>query len=94
MSEITDRLRHITDYDLLGHMEIASEAALELDHLQAELAKHRWIPVSEGLPEKGVYILVYCPRTQMISEVFANDGVDFANTYTHWKPITLPKGGE
>lgn len=57
-----------------------------------EIEKHRWIPVEEGLPEKRQYILVYSPKTEMVTAVFANDGIDFVNVYTHWKPITLPTG--
>ena len=68
--------------------------------LQAELDKHRWIPVSERLPEKTKEDL----RPKLL--VYNEDGIavqewrhyDFGWSFsddtgepTHWKPISLPE---
>ena len=70
--------------------------------LQAELDKHRWIPVSEKLPEEsGAYLVMLNylhPRNLSIKmrhpavESFFHDDAMWGTekAITHWKPIILP----
>ncbi len=78
----------------------------KLEQLQAELDKHRWIPVSERLPKKSKtghpqqteYVYLYTGKKSMIEafydyyykEWYNSDGTSVQGT--HWKPIILPKG--
>ncbi len=81
-----------------GTVRPAKCDAARVEQLEAELDKHRWIPVSERLPKDEYSILAY-----------GNDGFGYkivANTsynlefkkfrilskVTHWKPIILPEG--
>jgi len=81
--------------------DIAKERDAEIVTLQAELAKHRWIPVEEQFPEQTKDDL----RPQVL--VFDGESVtgalwrhydygwDFetdSGKPTHWKPIILPEG--
>ncbi len=72
----------------------------EIGELQAQLAKHRWIPVSERLPENtGDYQVsngIWIERIWWDKEWIEQDGSrwPYAKKITHWKPITLPKGVE
>ncbi len=70
--------------------------------LQAQLAKHRWIPVEEGLPEERQDTVPYRSK-----QVFVTDGQSARSAFwktrrmewvywgdgfgviTHWKPIIL-----
>ncbi len=74
-----------------------------IDRLQAELAQHRWIPVSERLPKENHEVLIYYTyeRNQYSYTGIAflyrklwysDDGktVFKANEVTHWKPVILP----
>lgn len=76
-----------------------------IKELEASLEQHRWIPVSERLPEKEQ------KNSVMSKEVFVSDGREvwkarcvvsgkrwsYTNSpsatlpITHWKPIILPK---
>ncbi|HUS89671.1 MAG TPA: DUF551 domain-containing protein [Desulfosporosinus sp.] len=66
--------------------------------LLSELDQHRWIPVSERLPEKEGYCFV-CDG-QWCGRLWWDNEWEFANktkypsgfSVTHWKPIILPKG--
>ncbi len=75
----------------------------ENEQLQAELEKHRWIPVSERLPnkEKEVSILAGDCRTPYIANALLKggtwhirhpNGIILVASWeiTHWKPIILP----
>lgn len=57
----SDTLRDIAEESALSHAEKVSLnlIAEEFEKLQAEIERHRWIPVSERLPEKGE-CLVLC----------------------------------
>ena len=66
--------------------------------LQAELDKHRWIPVSERLPEvkKVVWVMDYRRNTWqaelLIGKQFYSEETQHElYEVTHWKPITLPE---
>ncbi|MCK5017486.1 MAG: DUF551 domain-containing protein [Candidatus Peribacteraceae bacterium] len=63
-----------------------------IKRLQAELDKHRWIPVEEKLP-KGANVLV-CWESGNISQAICADWEFSAmggDRITHWKPIILPE---
>ena len=66
--------------------------------LQAELDKHRWIPVEEGLPkEENIGYLIkiqhMCPFVATFGGDCFFDGIRGYNleSITHWKPIFLPE---
>jgi len=66
----------------------------QISQLQAELDKHRWIPVSEGLPkESGEYQVIGEPNPRPTTRRFWSGDKTWSSyrTITHWKPITLPK---
>lgn len=73
-----------------------TELEEEVERLQAELDKHRWIPVSEGLPEDdGIYLVlkerghsIVCGKNYGYRQEY---DFDFQiMRATHWKPIILP----
>lgn len=76
------------------------------DKLQAELEKHRWIPVSERLPEDGQFCHLYmpefnsnCPQKGWYlpdKKVWMTllKSHNRTRKVTHWKPIILPEKGE
>lgn len=62
----------------------------QVKQLQAELEKHRWIPVGERLPIPQKDINVWWVLKNGIPEHFRSNGDSalwkgFAGTYTHWK---------
>jgi len=66
----------------------------EVGKLQAELNKHRWIPVSERLPEKNGRYWVTDNITAWVSHFSIYTGVFSYEKFLigYWKPIILPKG--
>ena len=65
-----------------------------IEQLQAELEKHRWIPVSERLPESSGVVLVLLSDgniIQAISAYWVNYKGWLNQSITHWKPIILPE---
>lgn len=68
------------------------ELRLANDKLQAELERHRWIPVEEKLPEKdGPYCtldLTEISRPDI--RIFWFTDNSFYGRTTHWMPIILP----
>ncbi|KKM21497.1 hypothetical protein LCGC14_1634790 [marine sediment metagenome] len=77
----------------------------ELDQLQAELDKHRWIPVEERLPKRHKVkeyrsnMVLVCGDNEAWRACWRYDynqwmNADFYGLQkpTHWKPIILPKG--
>lgn len=64
----------------------------ENEQLQTELERHRWIPVSERLPDrKGIYLVLWHNNkngnTQLRTcEEYIFEKKDDWN-FTHWKPI-------
>ena len=80
------------------HWTVTETCMAEIDNLQEQLAnekeKNRWIPVGERLPEgPGVWLVLHNGTPESYRQ---NDNSvlwrGFAETYTHWRPITLPKG--
>ncbi len=80
--------------------EYTRSLEMKVKQLQAELEKHRWIPVSERLPEEKE-----CDEILFINEglveagefknglFWDNNGRSF-DKVTHWKPIYLPPEDE
>ena len=63
-----------------------------IQQLEAELDKHRYIPVIERLPKFGQWILTYNPKYKPKVSVNIEAGDRNRDDYTHWKPIILPEG--
>ena len=90
-----------------GMLAIGNELtkqAERIEILEAELEQHRWIPVSESLPEKTGYYLIFCVSEGYNEhrwwQFWYQDGWyeynkiddcidDTERTVTHWKPIIL-----
>ena len=77
--------------------------AERLEQLEADLDKHRWIPVEERLPERGEKVDGYVKKLKLRIANLKGDYVNHKQTITdsdgwqvenltHWKPIILPKG--
>ncbi len=103
--ELKAELERLKDNDCVNidcsnHVQ---EVLLEKEQLQAELAKHHWIPVGERLPEKT--------EEDLRPEVLVYDGESVTGALwrhysfgwdfetdrgepTHWKPIILPDSKE
>ena len=101
------------DYDTLGAEsatccpDCGNEKFQTIQQLQAELAKLRWIPVTERLPVLTQKIASPVPKES--EEVWVSDGKQTAKAYwmgtkhwlfsdgirlfivTHWMPIILPE---
>lgn len=70
---------------------------VQYEKLQAELEKHRWIPVSERLPDQDTQVIVATKNEPFVGvycslrkEFVGNLGGVVYNNVTHWKPIILP----
>ncbi len=62
----------------------------KIESLEAELNKHKWISVSDRLPEDNAVVLVFS-ESGLDSDYYYADRWQ-RNEITHWKPITPPKG--
>ena len=78
--------------DEIGQLKIKNR------DLEAELEKHQWIPVEEGLPRGDGHYLVadsgWYGRMWFDGKewCFGNkQKYPYANHITHWMPIILPK---
>ena len=75
---------------------------IEIKELQAELGKHRWIPVEEKLPEKENYVFIIgMPNGYASTALYHKKNRHWRRyslpikwTVTHWKPIALPERKE
>ena len=81
-----------------------AEQRVRIGDLQAELDKHRWIPVEERLPEKNQRVDLYITITKtdgdyqtITKERFCGyvwncrSSFPDSHDFTHWKPIILPQ---
>ena len=93
----------LDDYDSGGSEsgrccpDCGNENFQTIKQLQAELNKHRWIPVSERLPEKTGWYFVYGLDTVttgrfIVCKKTPNIWVGGADFVDYWKPIILPEG--
>ena len=77
-----------------ANMISKAELRQDLKTATAELEKHRWIPVSEGVPKKVRFILCKSSTNLEVCDLQQNRDLQIARLkvyYTHWKPIILPK---
>lgn len=83
-------------------VEKYSRACQERDRanelLQKGQEKHRWIPVTERMPDVGVEVLVYSEIIGICVDYYDGDTVGYFDV-THWTPLPEPpeaalKGGE
>jgi len=91
--------------DLSGGHLAAQAYRKRIKQLQAELDKHRWIPVEERLPKRHKVkeyrsnMVLVCGDNEAWRACWRYDynqwmNADFYGLQkpTHWKPIILPKG--
>ncbi len=62
-----------------------------LEELEAELEKHRWISVDEGLPDTGQFTLVLLESGNIIQACDVDWVTPSTERYMYWKPIIPPK---
>lgn len=89
----------LSDYDKM--QEISLDLAFENDEL---INKSRWIPVSERLPEKNVWVLVTVEQNDnryqeiMRRNVYTGEWTDNIDNYTDeitaWMPLQEPYKAE
>ena len=67
---------------------------LQIAKLKAELEKHRWIPISERLPEDDSPHLFWLESGNVIQGTpsceLGKHNPPLTHRATHWKPIILP----
>ena len=81
---------------ICGAWEQPEDLKQQIASLKAELEKHRWIPVSERLPESRGFRQV-TDGLSVWSTSFVVDKQKFYkanNIITHWREIDLPESEE
>ena len=73
---------------LYDHLKQAADAIQELQRLVEANKTPRWIPVTERLPEAGVYVLAYSADDDYMT-VEAKHKFE-AFQITHWIPLPQP----
>ncbi len=93
IEQLQDRINELNE-TYIHNVKIAGQFKQQIKQLQAELDKHRWIPVSERLPENIPITLVLFDSGNIIQAICA-DWVNIEGKLnehiTHWKPIILPE---
>lgn len=94
--EIKAELRRRHDVGIKHGADTLHWDALQLiEQLQAALAEHRWIPVSERLPEESKpYQVVRKGNIWPTTREYDAHGCVWVShdTVTHWKEVILPEG--
>ena len=99
VSEMSNKILQLESF-LAARDQDLNEAILELSHLKE---KHRWIPVSERLPEEDGYYL--CLDEERKEQVYSFEGAGWwwndygysncRDTYvSHWQPLPEPPESE
>ncbi len=98
VTENTYMKRLINDY---GNKDFDFEVLGLIDRLEAQLEKHRWIPVEEGLPEEDADCLTfdskfvgmgcYQKNSDTLRMQWQVNGY-VSKTVTHWRYVILPEG--
>lgn len=81
----------------IGQLQTDIERKAEqIDEQNKELEKHRWIPVSERLPEDDSSAYLFLHESGNVHQgipscdLYGPDG-KLWHSITHWKPIILPE---
>lgn len=84
----------VTAYDLRGEVtydDLLNFAEYLVQFVHAERAAHRWIPVSERLPEVGEEVITYTEQG-VWTTTYAEHWAWCMYLPTHWMPLPpLPK---
>ena len=88
--------KHHPDYQ--GYLEL-----IERNEMAISALSEKWIPVSEGLPEKGLAVLVWCPERKNIYCAYYEEkqwwifGAYFEKItldIVAWRPLPEPYKGD
>ena len=101
--ELVKKIRALTAQETGIGLKTQAEAADAIEELVAtvgtayndlannEANKPRWIPVTERLPEKHVFVLVRSKFVKMRTDFINNDGKWYTTPgVTHWMPLPEP----
>lgn len=90
---------HLKQYAAIEeiHIDQIESQAIQIEQQQEELEQHRWIPVSERLPEDSGRLFAY-GKDGYGYEIVVATSYDLKfkkfrvlSDVTHWKPIILPE---
>ena len=91
MSDLIDRQAAIDALEWKWAWKAAIDAIKNLPSVQLE---HRWIPVSERLPEKEGYYLTTTIFKEVYCDYWNGDNFDRTEMVISWMPLPEPWKGE